>query len=71
MKAFTDDGRTVADMNVEGMPWFSPRREDGGENPPRGKTSALGAVLAAVAAAGVFIGAAALFLLFCVNVWLR
>ena len=22
-----DDGRSIADMNVEGMPWFDPRRE--------------------------------------------
>ena len=21
-----DDGRTVADMNVEGMPWYSPKK---------------------------------------------
>ena len=21
-----DDGRTIADMNVEGMPWYSPQR---------------------------------------------
>ena len=24
-----DDGRTIADMNVEGMPWFDPRKKSG------------------------------------------
>jgi hypothetical protein len=23
---FYDDGRTIVDMNVEGMPWYSPHR---------------------------------------------
>ncbi|MBR2975197.1 MAG: hypothetical protein IKC47_05595 [Clostridia bacterium] len=25
---FYDDGRTIADMNVEGMPWYNPNRTE-------------------------------------------
>ena len=32
-RPFEDDGRTIADMNVEGMPWYAPGR---GENPNAG-----------------------------------
>jgi len=53
-----DDGRTVADMNVEGMPWFDRNREhrkgkkaqeDGIELPPGTKGSAFLGILAAIA----------------------
>lgn len=27
-----DDGRTIVDMNVEGMPWYNPNRTDGKKN---------------------------------------
>lgn len=33
--SFIDDGRTIADMNVEGMPWYSEQKnkpENRGEN---------------------------------------
>ena len=33
--SFVDDGRTIADMNVEGMPWYSEQKnkpENKGEN---------------------------------------
>ena len=29
-----DDGRTIVDMNVEGMPWYRPENPDGPANPP-------------------------------------
>ncbi|MBR4742978.1 MAG: hypothetical protein IK082_02160 [Oscillospiraceae bacterium] len=53
-----DDGRTVADMNVEGMPWFDRElarrkgkraQEDGIELPPGTKGSAFLGILAAIA----------------------
>ena len=53
-----DDGRTVADMNVEGMPWFDRERarrerkraqEDGIDLPPGTKGSAFLGILAAIA----------------------
>ena len=27
-----DDGRTIVNMNVEGMPWYNPNRTDGKRN---------------------------------------
>ena len=53
-----DDGRTVADMNVEGMPWFDRElarrerkkvQESGVELPPGTKGSAFLGILAAIA----------------------
>ena len=53
-----DDGRTVADMNVEGMPWFDRERarrerkkvqENGVERPPGTKGAAFLGILAAIA----------------------
>ena len=28
---FVDDGRTIADMNVEGMPWYTPGKKEEGQ----------------------------------------
>ncbi len=28
MKQFEDDGRTIADMNVEGMPWYKQHKRN-------------------------------------------
>ena len=71
-----DDGKTIADMNVEGMPWF--RREEnrpatGGEPLTREQQRAYGwaAVKAALAVALIFGAAFALFIAFCDFVWLR
>lgn len=32
---FEDDGRTVADMNVEGMPWYRGKNYDPESRPPK------------------------------------
>ena len=65
-----DDGRTVADMNVEGLPWYVQKREKtpAGETPeeldPAQKRAAL-------LIAGIFIVGALLFILFCLYIWLK
>ncbi len=72
-----DDGRPIANMNVEGMPWYAREEDaDGQESPPplgRRETRRFiaNALLATLAVAGVFLLAAALFILFCTKVWFR
>ena len=72
-----DDGRTIVDMNVDGMPWF--RRREGGEQ-PRGDSDLSpdqrrlylwAAVRAALAVALIFGAVFALFIAFCDFVWFR
>ena len=75
-----DDGRTVANMNVEGMPWYTPSPRD---DAPRQDVPCepmsredrrhyiLGAVLAALAVAAVFGIAILLFITFCDFIWFR
>lgn len=72
-----DDGRTIAPMNIEGMPWYKPeapeRRPDGTEPEPLTKEEArmytLAAVKAGLTIASVFGIAIYLFLLFCDKIW--
>ena len=80
-RPFEDDGRTIAEMHVEGMPWYKPGR---GENPNAGdpdKQEALsredrrayvwGAIKASLLVFAVFALVFLLFLLFADNIWLR
>jgi hypothetical protein len=50
-----DDGRTIADMNVEGMPWYDRDRRDrtetGERKPPMDRTQRQATVTAVVLAA--------------------
>lgn len=78
-----DDGRTVADMNVEGMPWYSPKKRI----PDRERKTAAdreetmtkeesryytwGALKAALVVVGVICAGLVLFILFCQYVWFR
>ena len=74
---------TVANMDVDGMPWNTGRKKfsvqeqelDTEEKEPLTKAETKAVIWLSLKAAlvigGVFIGAAALFLLFCVYVWLR
>ena len=75
-----DDGRTIANMNVEGMPWYSPAPKR--DLPPAPEQSdplsredrrhyILGALLAALAVAAVFGVAIFLFISFCDFIWFR
>ncbi len=74
-----DDGRTIAPMNVEGMPWFV-NETDTSESPnsdqqplqlTRREMGMLlgGVVLAVLAVGAVFLVGYFLFILFCTNVW--
>ena len=72
-----DDGRTVANMNVEGMPWHTPDAP-APENPSaEGMTKGqlrrytFYAVLSGLAVVGVFGLLGALFIWFCTDVWFR
>ena len=78
-----DDGRTIADMNVEGMPWYSPegrlsrserrQREKNGEplTKEESRYYTWGALKAALLVAGVMCGGIILFVWFCVAVWFK
>lgn len=73
-----DDGHVIADMNVEGMPWYRRNaKRTQSKQPPLdltpGETWAAirGMLKAAMLIAGAFIGAFLLFILFCVFVWWR
>lgn len=83
---FIDDGRTIADMNLEGMPWYNPAtaRQAGEEaltDEARSELSSLngketaamikGVMAAALLVGVIFIGVFFLFILFCKYVWLR
>ena len=78
-----DDGRTIADMNVEGMPWYSPKGHHGGAagEQKNGSETTLtkeesryytwGALKAALLVVGVLCAGIVLFVLFCQFVWFR
>ena len=78
-----DDGRTIVDMNVEGMPWYSPRRHPAGKERKQAAQDGTsmtkeesryytwGAVKAALLVTGVMCAGIVLFVLFCVYVWFR
>lgn len=73
-----DDGRPIANMNVEGMPWYveeKPEYHSSGSVPPLDKRQTrqfiANALVAALAIAAVFLACFALFLLFCTKVWFR
>ena len=78
-----DDGPTIADMNVEGMPWHSPKKRIPGEirNESGDREETLtkeesryytwGALKAALAVVGVISAGLVLFILFCQFIWFR
>lgn len=81
---FEDDGRTIANMNVEGMPWYKApslnRNADTAQNgnqpaeelTPEGKRAMTGGILAASLLIGsIYAVVILLFILFCIYVWFR
>lgn len=77
-----DDGRVIASMNVDGMPWYQrnstqgmPVRNDSSrfEDLTKEETREIikGALKASLLIAGIFILAMFLFILFCIFVWFR
>lgn len=73
-----DDGRTIANMNVEGTPWYRPddpaapigQRRDQMSRRELGLFT-WGAVKAALLVVGVMCSFLVLFVLFCQLVWFR
>lgn len=77
-----DDGRTICNMDVDGMPWFNKRvrREESaarhanlGERITRSEARVYTwyALLAGLLIAAVFSVAIVLFTLFCTQIWFR
>ncbi|MBQ6366066.1 MAG: hypothetical protein IJI61_06615 [Oscillospiraceae bacterium] len=70
---FEDDGRTIADMNVDGMPWYEPKRQDNAEKielTSSEQRALIGSALkAALLVAAIFGLVYFLFILFCTHVW--
>jgi len=77
-----DDGRVIASMNVDGMPWYqkSPRQttynmhgSSDYEDLTKEETREIikGALKASLLIVGIFILAMLLFILFCIFVWFR
>lgn len=74
-----DDGRVIANMNVDGMPWFlSDAIKNRGSDPDNDLSDLTkeesrelmkGAVKAGLLIASIFVLAALLFILFCLYVW--
>lgn len=74
-----DDGETVANMNVEGMPWYREKSQStDAQGKPQislhsaeGRAAVRGALLAAMLVVAIFVGGAFLFILFLQKVWLK
>lgn len=78
-----DDGRTIADMNVDGMPWYSPKKRTPGKDrkeaadreevltKEESRYYTWGALKAALIVVGVLCAGLVLFVLFCQYVWFR
>ena len=72
-----DDGRVIANMNVDGMPWYvdmaKKKQERTGDDPELTKEemryTMWGALKAGLLIAGVFVVGALIFILFCLHVW--
>ena len=74
-----DDGRVIANMNVDGMPWYLRDQKQAissnsnVEDLTKEETRAIiwGTVKAGLLIAGVFLLAALIFILFCIHVWFQ
>lgn len=74
-----DDGRVIASMNVDGMPWYmkdaEKRREKQNDfsDLSKGETWEIikGTVKAGLLIGSVYLVVFALFILFCIYVWFR
>ena len=73
-----DDGRVIANMNVDGMPWYvdAAKKKDASSQEldltkEESKAVLWGTVKAGLLIASVFVVAALIFILFCIHVWFR
>ena len=75
---YIDDGRTIANMNVDGMPWYNPSKPEKNEKderyqPTRGESLYIifGVLKAAMLVALIFVVVFLAFILFAENIWLK
>lgn len=73
---YQDDGHTIIDMNVEGMPWYNDKKTiatNSNEilNSKQTRIALWGSIKAALLISLIFSGAIVLFVLFCLNVWFK
>jgi len=74
-----DDGETIVNMNVDGMPWYradkgtqaDPNRPRASLSSPEGRAALKGTIIAALVFIAIFVGGAFLFILFCQKIWLK
>ena len=78
---FVDDGRVIANMNVEGMPWYKDIPDTSGKaskeqvpielTPQEKRAMMRGVMSAALLITFIFVAVFALFICFCVFVWFK
>ncbi len=72
---FEDDDRVIANMNVEGMPWYNPNKSDVDINNNLSKKDTIKLLFSSLRAAltivAIFSAVLILFVLFCLKVWFR
>lgn len=73
-----DDGHVIADMNIEGMPWYKKDRmpKPSSQEPveltkEERRAITAGMLKAAFLVVGIIIAVYLLFILFCLYVWLK
>lgn len=76
-KDIQDDGRVIVNMNVEGMPWYNPKKlsakSDGQDTLTKSQIRSFiwGAIKAGLLISFGFSIAFILFILFCLKVWFK
>ncbi len=74
-RQYDDDGRTIVNMNVDGMPWYRPSRADQAKSDRpalsrrESRSVIRGVLAAALLVCGVFALTFFLFILFCDKIW--
>ncbi|MDY5730307.1 MAG: hypothetical protein SPL05_02050 [Eubacteriales bacterium] len=70
-----DDGRVIANMNAEGMPWYKEHSSVSQQQEPltNAQTARVlwNAILASLLVALIFSAVFYVFILFCLNIWFR
>ena len=80
---FVDDGRTIANMNIDGMPWYNPAKGETSENAKSSDVVKVkddltlkekvamtkGVLLAGLLVGGVFALGFTVFILLCIFAW--
>ncbi len=73
-----DDGRTIAKMNVDGMPWYASGKSRASGQDENGQAEisggekisfVWGVLKAALLVTAIFAAGYLLFILFCTNIW--